>query len=148
MRRLLLCHMASYIYLRNHIHVTGLTFQYGDLNKHNVTYLCVTEKPPRFRQNESAQKQPPRDDNRELQRTEIDFRWLWFLPCCAMLVQYMLSLSVHLFVLSQAGIVLKQQGELYWFLAWRLHSTYPTPCSNDPCVWYATAAWSKQAIDW
>ena len=27
------------------------------------------------------------------------------------------AVIVHLFVLSQAGIVLKQQGELYWFLA-------------------------------
>lgn len=35
----------------------------------------MTEKPPRFRQNENAQKRPPRDDeNRDSQRTESDFR--------------------------------------------------------------------------
>lgn len=34
----------------------------------------VAEKPPRFRQNESAQKRPPRDDNQDMQRTESDFR--------------------------------------------------------------------------
>lgn len=34
----------------------------------------VAEKPPRFRQNENVQKRPPRDDNQDLQRTEVDFR--------------------------------------------------------------------------
>lgn len=34
----------------------------------------VAEKPPRFRQNENALKRPPRDDSRDLQRTESDFR--------------------------------------------------------------------------
>jgi len=40
--------------------------------------MSDAEKPPRFRQNENAQKRPPRDDNRELQRTEGDFRCLYY----------------------------------------------------------------------
>lgn len=34
----------------------------------------TAEKPPRFRQNENAQKRPPRDDNRDLQKSDSDFR--------------------------------------------------------------------------
>ena len=50
-----------------------------------------------------------------------------FLPCDAMLVQYMLSSCVRLSVcLSQAGIVSKRPEESSCFLARRLPSTYPT----------------------
>lgn len=49
--------------------------KYMYLTKYVVCVVAFSvEKPPRFRQNENAQKRPPRDDNRDLQRPETDFR--------------------------------------------------------------------------
>ena len=43
-----------------------------------------------------------------------------------------LCLSVRVRVrLSQVGILSKRMNELGWFLAWELHSTYPTLCYKE-----------------
>ena len=33
--------------------------------------------------------------------------------------------------LSQVGVLLKRMNETGWFLAWELHSTYPTLCCKE-----------------
>jgi len=56
-------------------HVPAVSFWHVVQCVHCVTYVCAAEKPPRFRQNENTQKRPPHD-NQDLQRTDIDMRWL------------------------------------------------------------------------
>ena len=58
-----------------------------------------------------------------------------FLPRGAMLKRYLLSSCVRLSVRpSQAEILSKRLDESSWFLARRLPSTCPTPCSKEVCV--------------